>query len=321
VVDFYTGKTIRIVVSTSPGGGFDIYSRMIARHMRKYIPGNPTMIVENMPGAGHMLAMNHVYNVAAKDGTTIGNVGGGLALEQLFNTPGVEFDMSKVRYLGVPTSDNMVMIVSKKSSITRVEEIFPPSSRQAVVAGAGPGSLQEDIPLLMRDVMGANIKLVSGYAGTTPMKLALEQGEADAFFNSWESVKTTDRDKVESGEWLLPVQFTEQPIRDLPNVPLISPLAKTDEQRQLLRYGVILRSQFVRPYLLAPGVPPDRAAALEAAFMKTLEDQEFLAEAQRGQLDIAPLTGDHVHKLVVEFLTMPEDIKAKLQSVMRPPGR
>jgi tripartite-type tricarboxylate transporter receptor subunit TctC len=317
VADFYRGKTVRIVVGFAPGGGFDTYSRAIGRHLRKHLPGNPTVIVENMPGAGTMVLANHLYNAGPRDGTLIANLAGPIVLEQLFGSPGVEFDMARMRYLAVPVSEVYVMWVVRRAGITKFEELLGPNSKQVVVGGI-PGSTVEHAPILLRDLLGANIKLVTGYDGTSKVRLAMDSGEVDGFFNTWQSVKLTNRAEVDSGEWVPLVALSDTPLKDLPHVPTIPAIARTDEQRQLIRYGAAVPNQFGKVYVVHQEVPADRAAALEAAFRKTFADPEFLADAEKSQLEIDPLYGEDIHKLVVELLNMPEDLKAQLRRLIRP---
>jgi len=319
IADFYKGKTVRIIVGFSAGGGYDAYSRLIGRHLGKYIPGNPAIIVDNMAGAGSIIAANHVYNAGAKDGTVIGNISGPIILEQLFGNPAVQFDLAKFRYLAVPVSETYLMIVTRKPGVSKIDEVLGAKGKQVVI-GAIPGSTVEHAPILIRDVLGANLKVVSGYKGTADVRLAIDSGEVEGFFNTWTSAKITSLDKLKSGEWLILAQLGDKPIKDLivPNVPTIPALARNEEQRQLLSFGASVPNQFGKVYVLAPGVPPDRAAALEAAFMKAFADKELLAEAEKGKLEIDPLSGDQVQKLVTEFLGMPADLKAKLQKLIRP---
>src|SRR3990170_2210692 len=305
VADFYRGKTVRIIVGFSAGGGYDAYSRVIARHLGKYIPGNPAIIVDNMAGAGSIIAANHVYNAAPKDGTVIGNISGPIILEQLFNNPAVQFDMGKLRYLAVPVSETYLMIVTRKPGVTKFEEVLGPKGKQVVI-GAIPGSTVEHGPILVRDVLGANLRVVAGYKGTADVRMAIDSGEVEGFFNTWTSVKITSLDKITSGEWIVLAQMGDKPLRDLPiqDVPSISTIAKTEEQRQILSFGTSLPNQFGKVYVVAAGVPADRAAALEGAFAKAFADKELLAEAQKGRLEIGPLSAGEIDKLIREFLGM-----------------
>jgi len=318
VADFYRGKSVRIIVGFSAGGGYDQYSRLIARHLSKYIPGNPGIVVENMAGAGSIIAANNVYNVAAKDGTVIGNISGPIILEQLFANPAVQFDLAKFRYLAVPVSETYVAVVTRKPGVTKFNEVIGPKGKQ-VIFGAIPGSTVEHGAVMMRDVLGANLRVVSGYKGTADVRMAIDGGEVEGFVNTWQSLKITSIDKFKNGEWLILAQLSEKPIKDLltPNVPTIPMLAKNSEQQQLLKFGTSTPNEFGKVYVLAPGAPADRAAALEAAFAKTFADKELLADAEKGRLEIDPMIGAEIHKLVVEFLGMSPELRGKLQSALK----
>jgi tripartite-type tricarboxylate transporter receptor subunit TctC len=319
VAEFYRGKTVRILVGFTAGGGFDVYSRVIARHLGKHIPGSPTVIVENVPGAASIIAANHVYNTSPRDGTVIGNISGPIILEQLFEKPGVQFDMAKFRHLAVPVSETYLMVVTRKAGITRITDILGPGAKPVVV-GAIPGSTVEHAPLLLRDGLGANLKIVSGYKGTAEVRMAIESGEVEALFNTWTSAKVTAMDKLASGEWLILAQLTDTPLSGLPtsHVPAIPDLTPSAEQRQLLRFGTSVPNVFGKLYVMAPGVPADRAAAVETALRRTFTDKDFLAEAEKGRLEIGPLYGEQIRNLVLEFLGMPEDVKARLRALLKP---
>jgi tripartite-type tricarboxylate transporter receptor subunit TctC len=316
--EFYRGKTVRIVVGFTAGGGYDQYSRIIARHLSKHIAGNPAVIVENMPGAGSIIAANHTYNAAPKDGTLIGNISGPIVLEQLFGNSAVQFDMAKFRYLAVPVSETYLMITTRKPGVTRFDEIIGTKGKQMTI-GAIPGSTVEHAPILVRDVLGANLKVVSGYKGTADVRLAIDGGEVDGFFNTWTSSKVTSYDKIKNGDWLVLAQLTDKPIKDLivPNVPAIPTIAKSNEQQLILKYGTSTPNQFGKVYVLPAGVPAERAQLLESAFAKTFADKEFLADANKAKLEIDPILGQDIHKLVTEFLGMSPDLRAKLQSAMK----
>src|SRR5918992_3359947 len=318
VADFYRGKTLRIVVGFSAGGGYDQYSRLVARHLAKYIPGNPAVIVENMAGAGSIIAANHTFNAAPKDGTLIGNISGPIILEQLFANPAVQFDLAKYRYLAVPVSETYVIVVTRKPGVTKLDELIGPKGKQ-VAFGAIPGSTVEHGAILMRDVVGANLKVVSGYKGTADVRMAIDGGEVDGFVNTWQSLKITSIDKFKNGEWLVLAQLSEKSIKDLPmpNVPTIPMIARNNEERQILKFGTSTPNEFGKVYVLPPEAPPDRAAALEAAFAKAFADKELLADADKGRLEIDPVIGDDIRKLVAEFLGMAPELKGKLQSALK----
>jgi tripartite-type tricarboxylate transporter receptor subunit TctC len=322
VADFYRGKTVRIIVGFSAGGGYDQYSRLIARHLSRHIPGNPNVLVDNMAGAGSMIAANHIYNAAPKDGTVIGNISGPIVLEQLFGNPAVQYDMGKFRYLAVPVSESYLMIAHKRTGITKFDDVRGEKGK-LLTMGAIPGSTVEHAPIMVKEVLNTNLKVVSGYKGTAEVRLALDSGEVDGFFNTWTSSKVTSMDKVKSGEWVILAQLTETPMKDLiiPNVPTIQKIARSEEQRLLLKYGTSTPNDFGKVYILPPGTAPDRAAALESAFAKVFKDKELIADADKGRLEIDPLIGNTITKLVTEFLGMPNDLKNKLQTVLKSPAK
>ncbi|HEY7554686.1 MAG TPA: tripartite tricarboxylate transporter substrate-binding protein [Candidatus Binatia bacterium] len=318
VADFYQRRSVRIIVGHGAGGGFDTYSRVIARHLGKHIPGKPSIIVMNMPGAGGLVAASHIYKQAPKDGTVIGNVIGGIARSQLLGLQGVQFDAGKFNYLGAPNGENSVLMVTRASGITRFDQLLESAGRVVALGDAGIATTNHTAALLTRDVLGANIKVLTGYGTTAAVELAMEQREVDGQFNDWASNKARTPAKFESEEWLLIGQLTDKPIKGLPrqNVPLILNYAKTNDQRELLRFGIIVPNQFTRPYFLAPGVPADRVAAIRTAFANTLADTEFLAEADRVRLDISPVGASELQKLVTNYLAMPAHIKDKLGKVL-----
>ena len=318
VANFYRGKAVRIIVGFSAGGGYDQYSRLIGRHISKHIPGNPTIVVENMAGAGSIITANHTFNAAPKDGTVIGNISGPIVLEQLFGNSAVQFDMGKFRYLAVPVSETYLMIVTRKPGVAKWDEIVGPTGKQVSI-GAIPGSTVEHAPILARDVLGANLKVVSGYKGTADVRLAIDSGEVDGFFNTWTSSKITSYDKIKNGDWQVLAQLSEKPIKDLiiPNVPTISQIAQTDEHRLIMKFGTSTPNAFGKVYVLPPGTPADRAAALENAFAKVFADKELIADAKKGKLEIDPLIGEEIHKLVVEFLGMSPELKKKLHTALK----
>jgi tripartite-type tricarboxylate transporter receptor subunit TctC len=286
--------------------------------LSRYIPGNPSIVVDNMPGAGSIIAANHTFNAAPKDGTVIGNISGPIILEQLFGNPAIQFDMAKFRYLAVPVSETYLMVVTQKPAVTKFEETLGPKGKQVIVGGI-PGSTVEHAPILVRDILGANLRLVLGFKGTADVRMAIESGEVEGFFNTYTSLKITSFDKLKSGEWRVLAQMSEKPIKDLiiPNVPTITQIAKSEEQRLLLKFGTSTPNDFGKAYVVPPGTPADRAMALERAFEKVFADKELQADALKGKLEIDPLIGADIHKLVVEFLGMSPELKNKLHAALK----
>ena len=315
---FYKDKVVRVIVGFPPGGGADTYTRLIARHLGRFIPGSPTVVVQNMPGAGSMVAANYVFNRGAKDGSEIGMLNGAVILEQLFGNAGVNFDMAKFRYLAVPVNETYVMIVTRKSGIAQFADLIDPQ-RKETVFGAIPNSTLEHAPILLRDSLKAKIRVVSGYKGSAALRVAVDAGEIGGFFNPWSTIKSTALDKFNSGEWRVIAQLTNHPLSDLPtgNVPTITEITKNSDTRSLLYYGTAAPNQFGKSYMLPPGVPLGRASALEAAFAKTMGDEAFLKDAKKSRLEITPLYGAAIERIVNDFLGMPAAIEASLAKAIK----
>ena len=313
---FYEGKTIRIIVGFSPGGGYDTYSRLIARHMGRHIPGNPTIIVENMPGAGSLITANHVFKVAKPDGLTIGHFIGGLFIQQLLGKPGVEFDARKFEYIGVPAKDHYILGVSSASGLTTMEKLL--AAKTPVKIGAvAPGSATDDIPKILKATLGLPIQLVSGYKGTADIRLAFNGGEVAGVFNAWESFKATWRKELESGEIVMVLQNIPKRHLDLPNVPLAIEYARTDEARKLIEVGAHSVGLTARPYVLPPGTPKERVGLLRRAFERTMKDPEFLAEAQKAKLDINFGDGAELERNVHDLFKLEPALLAKLKEILK----
>lgn len=309
------GKVVRIVVSAAAGGGFDTYARTIARHMGKHIPGNPGIIVENMPGAGGLIAANHVYRVAKPDGLTIGNFSGGLVTQQLLGSPGIEFDARKLEWIGVPVRDHVVCALTKASGITSVEGWM--AAKTPLKLGAtGPGTNTHDTPRVLLATLGLPIHVVAGYKGTADVRLAAEGGELAGGCWSWESVKVTWRKALEAGDVNIVLQAAPKAHPDLPRVPLAMNYAKTDEARQLMQIGIHHPSSITRLYTLPPGTPRDRVQLLRRAFAETMKDPEFVAEAQKSKLDIDPVSGEEVAQTVARLFEQSPTLIAKLKETL-----
>jgi tripartite-type tricarboxylate transporter receptor subunit TctC len=315
VASFYRGKTIRFIVGFAPGGGFDTYTRAIARHFGKYVPGNPSVIVDNMPGGGSLIAANWVYGASRPDGLTIGHWNGRMILQQVLGGEGIEFDARKYRFVGVPTQDNPVCAVRKESGFRSLSETIN-APQPLILGGTAPGTVLDDGARLLRAVLGANVKLVSGYAGTALIRQAADGGEVHGGCWAWESVKVTWKSALETGDVVVIGQLTAQKLPDFPTVEAVLDLAKTDEARQLLRTGMIVPSAITRPFAVHPDTPEDRIQALRQAFTAVYQDPEFIDEAQRAKLDIDPIAGDQVEKLVRELFDIPEATKENLKAIL-----
>ena len=315
--EFYKGQTIRFIVGFSAGGGFDTYTRLIARHFGKHVPGNPDTIVENRTGAGSLVAANYIYNKADRDGTVIGNWIGPLVLQQILGNKGAKFDGRKFGWLGVPTPDSGVCVLTRASGIKNVKEWFA-SKRPIKIGGTGPGSTTDDSPKIVGAAIGLPIDVIEGYAGTAKIRLAAESGEIAGGCWAWQSIKPTWAKALASGEVHVVLQTMMESHPELKNIPLAINYAKTDEARQLLEivngpYGVL-----ARPYSVPPGIPPDRLQTLQKAFLETLKDPELLAEAKKSKIEISPVDGPTVAKKFAALYDMKPSLKAKLQEIVMP---
>jgi tripartite-type tricarboxylate transporter receptor subunit TctC len=313
---FFQGKTIRIVVGFAAGGGYDTYARLIARHLSKHLPGNPTITVDNMAGAGSLISANHVYKIAKPDGLTIGHFIGGLFLQQLLGKPGVEFDARKFEYLGVPAQDDFVLAVSKASGIATAEQLMA-AKTPIKLGGVASGSGTDDLPNLLKATIGLPIQLVTGYQGTAPIRLAFAGGEIQGLSNSWQSFRSTWRKELESGEFVVVLQETLTPHPELANVPLAINLAKNEEAKKLIRTVVQVHGPTVRPFALPPGTPKDRVQILRKGFMEALKDPELLAEAKKANLEIKPLDGAQLEKGINDIFTLDAGSVAKLKEILK----
>jgi tripartite-type tricarboxylate transporter receptor subunit TctC len=314
--DFYKGKTIRLIVGLAPGGGFDTYSRVIARHIGKHIPGNPTTIVENMPGAASLLAANYVYKAARPDGLTIGNFVGGLAFQQILGLPGVEFDAPKFEFIGVPATDNFMIGVAKSTGITSVEQ-WKASGSIIKIGGVAPGGGTDDIPKVLKATLGLPLQLVSGYKGTGPVRLAFNAGEVQGACNSLESFKATWRAEMDKGEVVLLVQANLKPHPEVPNVPWAVDLAKSDEAKKMILTSARVNGLLNRFYVLPPGTPKTRVALIRKAFIDTMKDPEFLADTQKAKLDLDPIDGAEIEKQVQELFKLEPVLVGKMKEILK----
>jgi tripartite-type tricarboxylate transporter receptor subunit TctC len=314
--NFYRGKTVRFIVGASAGGGYDTYTRTIARHMGKHIPGNPTLIVDNMPGAGFLISANYMYKIAKPDGLTVGHFIGGLFLQQLLGKPGVEFDSRKFEFIGVPGQDNYVLGVAKSTGITTVEQLLA-AKTPIKLGGVGAGSATDDIPKVLAATMGFPFQLVSGYKGTADVRLAFDGGEVQGICNSWESLKATWSKELSSGEIVVVLQTTAKSHPDLPRVPLVINYAKTDEAQQFVKAIVHSVGPTARPYVLPPGTPKDRVQILRRAFMDTMKDADFLADASKARLDINPLDGAELEKNVREVFNLDPKLIPRAKEMLK----
>jgi tripartite-type tricarboxylate transporter receptor subunit TctC len=312
---FYEGKSIRIIVGGTAGGGLDVYSRAIARRMAKHIPGNPTLIVENKAGAATQIAAKYLYSGTKPDGLTFGIFSGSLILGRVIGSKEIDFDVRKFEWLGVPVQDNVVCALHKTSGVRKFQEWI--ESKTPVKFGAlGPGNSTSDVPRVLKAALGLPIQVVEGYKGTADVRLAAEAGEVGGGCWAWESVKVTWSKGLQSRDVIVGLQVTSRPLVDLPDVPSALEQAKTDEGRLLIQYGAIAPSIITRVYVMPPGSPRDKTQILRRAFQDTLRDPEFLAEAAKAKLEVNPLTGEEVERIVNEMFNIPSSVVSRLSLIL-----
>jgi tripartite-type tricarboxylate transporter receptor subunit TctC len=314
--EFYKDKTINFIVGYSPGGTYDQYTRLIARHISKHMPGNPSAMVENMPGAGGIIAANHLYNRAKPDGLTVGAWAAPLVLQHVMGNEATKFDGRNVGWVGIPSPYDTACHFSRESGIKTVDEWFA-AKRPVKISSIGPGTSLSDVPKLVKAALGLPLELVEGYKGGAEARLAVENGEVDGLCASWQATKVSWRSQMESGKIRVVLQATLKSHPDLKDVPLANNYAKTEEARTLLKVADNVHVyQF--PYSVAPGTPKDRLQMLQQGFMKTLRDPELLAEAKKAQLEVDPIDGPATAKTFASLYELTPSLVGKLKEILIP---
>jgi tripartite-type tricarboxylate transporter receptor subunit TctC len=312
---FFKGRTVNMEIGYSAGGGYDVYAREIARFLGKHIPGAPTVLPKNMPGAGSLRLANWLYTAAPKDGTEIATIGRGIAFDPMLGNKNAQFDAAKFSWLGSATDEVSVCVAWQDSGIAQFDDLY---TKPMTVGGTGGGADTDVFPQILDAVLGTKMKVIAGYPGGNDVNLAMERGEVQGRCGwSWSSVQATHKDWLAQKKIVVLVQLALSKHPDLPDVPLVTDLAKTDEQRQILKL-IFARQVMGRPYLAPPGVPKERVEALRQAFLDTMKDKEFLTEADTAQLEINPVTGPAIEKLLQEVYQTPADIAAKAAAVLNP---
>ena len=320
VAQFYKGRQITVIVGSSAGGGYDIYARLLARHMPKYIPGNPSMIVSNMPGAGSNAAVAHIYNVAPKDGTFIGAPQNSAIMDALFdatlgNARRLRHDATKLIHIGSATTDHYVCIARSDAPIKTFQQAL---TQEFLIGASQPGTSTRDYPAMLNNTTGAKIKQVSGYPGTREITLAIEKNEVHGLCGfSWSSLQAQKPDWIKSGFIRVIVQEHDKgnPEINKMGVPLAVDFATSPENRKIMEL-IYSSETFGRPYLTAPDVPAERVAALRKAFMETMADKELLADAQRIGLSIDPISGEDLQRLAADIFATPVPFVEKTKDAM-----
>ena len=314
--DAFKDKTLTFIVGYSPGGTYDQYTRLLARHVSKYLPGNPARIVENMPGAGGIIAANHLYNRVKPDGLTVAAWASPLILQHVMGNDAIKFDGRKVGWIGIPGPYDTACHFNKESGVKTMDDWIN-AKRPMKIASIGPGTSLSDVPKLLKAALNLPLEMVEGYKGGAEARIAVESGEVDGLCASWQATKVSWRSQMESGKITVVLQATFKSHPELKKVPLAINYAKTEEAKTLLRVADNVHVyQF--PFSVAPGTPPERLQALQQAFVKTFKDRELIAEADKSQLEVAPIDGPTTAKTFAGLYELSPALIAKLKDILIP---
>jgi tripartite-type tricarboxylate transporter receptor subunit TctC len=310
--DFYKDKTVTFYVGLSAGGGYDVNARLVARHIGKYIPGNPQVIVRNMPGGGGLVMTNYVANVANKDGLHIGAPQRGIPFEPLLGDhSNAKFDAVNLNWIGSANTDTSVAVVHKRTGVKSWQDLKT-RANEVIVAGTGIGTESVTVPYILRNLLDFKYRVIAGYPGGSEMNIAMLRGEVDGRGTfSWTSLKPHLRDWIESGELTILYQQGLRKHPDIPQIPLVLDLADDPEIKRLLTVQ-FTAFELGRPYFAAEGVPADRVAALRNAFNLVMKDKEFLADAEKLDQEVNPFTGEAMQKVLAEVYATPKPLIARL---------
>ncbi len=317
VADFYKGKQIRVIVPSAAGGGFDLYARYLSRHLGRYIPGNPTFVVQNMPGAGGLAAANHLYTRAAKDGLTIGTLQGPSTYAQVGNSPNVQYDMRAFGWLGSANVTSNVCVFTKRAGLATADDLL---TKTVVIGGSGGST--EFAPNLLNALIGTRFTIVKGYRSTTTVLPAMERGEVDGMCGwGWDSARVNGRDYLNRGIISVGLECANERNPELAalGVPFMMDLTNDEETKKVLNF-LFAYLVYIRPFVTPPGIPADRLKVLQDAFATTLKDPDFLAEAEKGGVEIRYASPERVRAAMAQIFDAPEAIKTRGLAELRKAG-
>jgi tripartite-type tricarboxylate transporter receptor subunit TctC len=313
IADFYRGKTIRMVVGVGPGSAFDLNARAVAKYLPKYLPGSPTVIVQNQPGAASLTMANTLANVGPFDGTAIGASFGGITTASLFSPAQTRFDPQKLAWIGTTNQETNVGYVWKTAPVQKFADVF---TTQLLVGAQAPGTMQYDFPTIMNAMMGTKYKVISGYEGTPQIHAAMERGEVQGVASTgYVTLKLLNSQWIKDGTVKIIIQWGVKKNPDLPDVPLVTEFAKTDEQRQALDL-MFVRLTIARPFFMPPGTPPERVQAVRRAFDAVMKDKDFIDDETKLKLDVIPMTGEDVSAMIAEAYKAPPEVSARLRQLL-----
>jgi tripartite-type tricarboxylate transporter receptor subunit TctC len=306
ISDFYAGRTVNLVIGYAPGGGYDLYARTLARHIAKHIPGNPSVVVQNMPGAGSIKAANYLYTIAPKDGTSFGGFSRGAFLDPLLGRgEGAQYEAAKYNWLGSISNEVGVCAFRSGAGIKSWQDM---RAKPFIIGATGAGADSDVFPTVLRKMFKLQMKLVAGYHSAAEVVIAIRRSEVDGRCGwSWSSLVSWNREMYESKQIDVVLQLAAQKLDELPNVPLITEVTDDPDQRTALAL-IVSRQTMARPYVVPPGVPAERVRALRAAFDATLQDPAFLADAKKQDLEVRPVSGLEADALVKQIYATPPAI-------------
>jgi hypothetical protein len=309
IADFYGGKTVNVLIGVGVGGEYDLQARLVARHLGKHIPGHPTVLPQNMTGAGGLKMINYLYTVAPRDGANIGMIQNAFPALQAAGLPGIQFDAGKMQWLGTIAAVNETMAVWHTAGVKSIEDV---RKRETVAGASGRGAITFTYPAMMNELLGTKFKIVTGYPGGNQINLAMERGEVEARNNTWSSWKATKPDWLRDKKIFVIAQAG--PRADDLDAPSVEDLARDPQQRQLIEL-VVSGTQLGRPFA-TNAAPPERVAALRAAFAATMKDPEFLAEAARSGFEVEPVLGEPMQRIVDKVLATPKDVAVRAKALL-----
>jgi tripartite-type tricarboxylate transporter receptor subunit TctC len=316
--DFYEGKTVRLIVGSAPGGGYDTYTRMIARHIGVHIPGHPTTVVDNMPGAGGLIAANYIYKRAEPDGLTVAVFNNSNIVQKALGDPRVNIAFDNLGWIGAPSVGVPMCMIMGFTGLKTLDDVL--QAKKPIKMGANrAGSTGYDLPLILNQTLGTQFEVIGGYSGTSKIRIALQSRELDGFCSQWESMRVTARPMLdaEGDKKLIPFVTSERwEDPELKNLPLFKDVIKDPKKFAIYRAWAD-QMEFQRPFALPPKTPDDRLAILRKGFSETLKDPDLLAEAKKSQLVITPVSGERTAELVREILSTPETVKRSLAFLIR----
>jgi tripartite-type tricarboxylate transporter receptor subunit TctC len=306
ISDFYTGRTVNLVIGYAPGGGYDLYARTLGRHMARHIPGNPSIIVQNMPGAGSIKAANFLYTIAAKDGTAFGGFSRGAFLDPLLGRgEGTQYEAAKFNWLGSISNEVGVCAFRSAAGIKSWQDM---RTKPFIIGATGAGADSDVFPTVLRKMFKLPMKVVAGYGSAAEVVIAIKRSEVDGRCGwSWSSLVSWNRDMYEGKQLDVVLQLAAQKVDELPDVPLVTEVTDVPDQRTALKL-IVSRQTMARPYVMPPGVPAERVRALRAAFDATMKDPAFLADAKKQDLEVRPVSGVDADALIKEVYATPPAI-------------